>query len=372
MSLLANAWVDRGLDVSLVTIGSTAGDVYDLNGGVKRIGLDLLRRSENPFAAILNNLRRVRRLRQVIGDLRPDALVSFMTATNVLSVMAAKPFGVPVIVSERTSPEAARIERVWSQLRKYAYRRAAVVVAQTGRTANWLRKEVPGARVEVVANPVQVEARQSADAAAQMVLAACVGCNLVLAAGRLSMEKGFDLLIRAFAPIARRQTDWRLVIFGEGPERNALLQLTRDLAISSHVLFPGFSHALHLMMRRTQLFVLPSRHEGMPNSLAEAMACGVPCISFDCPTGPAELILHEDNGLLVRAEDITGLTSAMDRLMGDEALRRRLGGAAQESAREYSMENILSRWGALFAGTMKDGGAGEIRGVEVTSADRRV
>ena len=98
MSLLANAWVDRGLNLSLVTIGSTAGDVCDLNGGVKRIGLDLLRRSENPFAAILNNLRRVRRLRQVIGDLRPDALVSFMTATNVLSVMAAKPFGVPVIV----------------------------------------------------------------------------------------------------------------------------------------------------------------------------------------------------------------------------------------------------------------------------------
>lgn len=371
MTLLANAWSSRGIDVSLVTIGSTSSDMYELHPGVKRIGLDLLGQSDNPMSAVLNNARRIRRLRAVIRDLRPHTLVSFMTSTNALSVMAARPFKLPVVVSERIWPEADRIGKAWRYLRKYAYRRADVVVAQTHRTAEWLQKEIPGATIEIVANPVQVEWHESADAAAETVLTSCHGCSLVLAAGRLSEQKGFDLLIHAFAPLARERDDWRLAIFGEGPERGALHQLSRDLGISNRILFPGFSRTLHFMMRRTQLFVLASRHEGMPNVLAEAMACGAPCISFDCPTGPAELISHEQDGLLVQAEDVTGLTNAMDRLMRDEGLRRRLGGAARESVRAYSIENVMNRWNAVFARTMKAENADGVAGVDVASLDRR-
>jgi GalNAc-alpha-(1->4)-GalNAc-alpha-(1->3)-diNAcBac-PP-undecaprenol alpha-1,4-N-acetyl-D-galactosaminyltransferase len=371
MSLLANGWVQRGIEVSLVTFGSPSSDVYDLNPAITRIGLNLLGHSENPVSAVLNNLRRIRGLRVAVRELRPDVLVSFMTSTNALSVIAANPFKLPVVVSERVWPEALPVGRAWEHLRRYAYRRAAVVVAQTRRTAEWLRERVPGATVEVIANPVNVEPSQSPDAAAQTVLAACAGRNLVLAAGRLMEQKGFDLLLRAFAPLARRRDDWRLAIFGEGPDWSALNQLATTLGISDRVIFPGFSRTLHAVMRRAQLFVLSSRYEGMPNVLVEAMASGAPCISFDCPTGPAELILPERNGLLVPAEDVMGLTSAMDRLMRDEELRRRLASAAAESVSAFSMESILTHWDVLFARTVKAAAADKCRGVGVKSVERR-
>lgn len=347
-SLLANAWTRTGTDVSLLTLGPTGNDAYYLNSDVRRIGLDLLRPAGNPAAAAFANVRRIRRLREAFRELNPDVIVSFMTSTNVLSVLAAKPLKLPVIVSERISPEAHLIPRSWQQLRKHAYRRAALVVAQTERTAAWLRKEIRGATVEVVANPVQVEPGQSADAAAQTALAACGGHNIVLAAGRLDRQKGFDLLLHAFAALVPQQPAWRLVILGEGPEGNSLRELSQQLRISDRVVFPGFSRTLHFLMRKSQLFVLPSRYEGMPNALAEAMACAVPCVSFDCPAGPAELISHEHNGLLVPAEDVAKLTLAMDRLMKDQELRQRLGSAAQRSVLPYSMDIIMSRWNTLL------------------------
>lgn len=353
MSLLANGWARLGIDVSILTIGPAAGDAYALDHRVKRVGLDLLGASDGAVAAIYNNLRRILRLRAAIRALEPEALVSFLASTNALSVLAAKPLKLPVIVSERVWPEADRLGRAWWWLRKHAYRRAAAVVAQNHRVAQWLQREIPGANVEVIGNPVDIQCAEQPDVVMNTALTCCNGHNLILAAGRLSEQKGFDLLIRAFAPIARRRPNWVLAIMGEGQERSALDALSRELEIADRVLLPGFSRSIHLMMQRSQLFVLPSRYEGMPNVLAEAMACGVPCISFDCPTGPAELISHEDNGVLVPAEDVGALTSALDRLMEDESLRLRLGRAAQKSMEAFSVDNVLVSWNDLLARTVR-------------------
>lgn len=371
MSLLANAWTGSGVDVSLVTIGPTSGDTYYLDPGVERVGLDLLMPSTGRVSAVLNNFRRVRKLRAVIRKLRPDVLVSFMTSTNALTVLAARSSGVPVIVSERTLPEADRMRVAWRYLRDYAYERAAAVVVQTTRTADWLKKEFPAANIAIIGNPIHVESQNAPDMAAEKALSWSRGCKLVLAAGRLSQEKGLDLLIRAFAPLARSRPTWMLAIFGEGPERSALNRLCQELDISDRVLMPGFSRTLHLVMRRAQLFVLSSRHEGMPNALAEAMACGTPCISFDCPTGPAELISHGHNGLLVPEEDISGLTGALERLMQDDGLRESLGNAAHQSSKAYSMDNVLNGWNALLARTVKATDRGRIREGGGDSADQR-
>lgn len=356
MSLLANAWSREGVEVSLLTIAPTGSDAYYLDPTVRRIGLDCEGSSSNPGVAIYNNLQRVRRLRAGIRELRPDVLVSFLTATNVLTVLAARPLGLPVIVSERVAPETVHIGKFWRRLRKFAYRRAAAVVAQTSHTAEWLRKEVPGACVEVIANPVQAESELAVDSPAQMALTACRGQDVVLAAGRLTQQKGFDLLLRAFATLAPWHPNWRLVILGEGPEGGALRDLANQLGVADRVLFPGFSRTLHLLMRESQLFVLSSRFEGMPNALAEAMACGMACVSFDCPAGPSELISHEKNGLLVPAQDVARLTGAMDQLMGDEGLRRRLSQAARESVATYSMDRVLERWNVLLTRVLEAAG----------------
>ncbi len=344
MSLLASAWAENGEEVSLITFARTGQDTYPLHRAVQRIGLDLVGPSHNWAGAVVNNIRRVLRLRKVLRSLQPDVVVSFMTETNVLAVLAAIPCALPVVVGERTSPDAHRLTTPWSGLRRYAYRRAAAVVAQTESIAAWLRDEVPGARIHFIPNPVRVNVDVEPDAIANVAMAVCRDYKTVLAVGRLSKEKGFDLLLRAFSATSGKHPDWRLVVLGEGQERLPLERLARDLGVADRILIPGFSKTPHVVMGQAELFVLSSRYEGMPGALLEAMACGCPCISFNCRAGPAELIEHGTNGWLVPAEDVAALTAAMERLMDNQSQRERLGGAARNTATAYSVDATLRRW----------------------------
>ena len=213
-------------------------------------------------------------------------------------------------------------------------------------------------------------AEQTVDPAAEAAIEACGHYKVVMAAGRLAQQKGFDLLLRAFAEIAPRRSGWRLAIFGDGPESTSLREMTRDLGLSGLVIFPGFSRTLHLALRKSQLFVLSSRYEGMPNVLAEAMAWAVPCISFDCPTGPAELISHGRNGLLVPPQDVGRLAAAMDRLMGDDELRRQFGKAAEETVKVYSLGGILDRWNTVLGRILNPARAENLNGLNASEADK--
>ena len=345
MATLANAWAMRGVEVTLVTLSSAVNDRYPLDRRVWRVALDVARRSSNPAQALGRNVVRVRALRRAIKAARPDAVISFVANTNALAMIAATGLRVPVIVTERQFIGAEPSRLVWTLLRRVLYRRAAAVVAQTRRCADELEARV-GRAVQVIANPV---APGADNARPEPAPAGGGGVRTLLAVGRLVPAKGFDLLIDAFARVAKRHPGWKLEILGEGPLREPLTQSIAMHGLTTRIALPGFSPQVRQAMRRADLFVLSSRFEGLPNALLEAMAEGVACVSFDCTAGPRELITHGENGWLVPAEDVDGLAMALDTLMQDDVLRARLGTHAREVCNLYSVSEILRQWDRLLA-----------------------
>jgi glycosyltransferase involved in cell wall biosynthesis len=171
---------------------------------------------------------------------------------------------------------------------------------------------------------------------------------IVIAAGRLTPQKGFDLLVEAFAQVHARHPDWRLHIFGHGRLRLKLTAQIQQRGLSDVVILRGLTRDLDAELARASIFVLSSRKEGLPMVLLEAMAAGLPVVSFNCPTGPAEVMEHGVNGLLVPAQDVSGLADGISRLIEDRSGREEMGRAARLTSARYEMPAIAAQWKDLF------------------------
>jgi GalNAc-alpha-(1->4)-GalNAc-alpha-(1->3)-diNAcBac-PP-undecaprenol alpha-1,4-N-acetyl-D-galactosaminyltransferase len=168
----------------------------------------------------------------------------------------------------------------------------------------------------------------------------------------LSHQKGFDLLIEAFARLTPKYPGWELRIIGEGTDRAALERLATERGVALRVRFCGWLNDPQPVLAGSELFVLSSRWEGFPNALLEAMACGVPAVSFDCDSGPSEIIRDRVDGLLVPPDDVSALASALDHLMDDAALRREMGDRAREVVTRFSCARFFAQWDNVVRGVL--------------------
>jgi glycosyltransferase involved in cell wall biosynthesis len=167
---------------------------------------------------------------------------------------------------------------------------------------------------------------------------------LVTAHGRLGHQKGWDVLLRAFERVLAEVPEARLRIVGEGPERGELERLAAELGLQGHCELPGFSSDPIAAIEEGDVYVLPSRWEGLPNSLLEAIGAGLPAVAADCPTGPLEILGRDGEfGLLVGVEAVDELANALLRLLGDAALRVRLAAGARRRALDFTLEkNVMA------------------------------
>jgi len=282
-------------------------------------------------------------LRRAIRESRADVVISFMDIVNILTLLATRGLQVPVIISERIDPSFYDIGPIWNGLRRLVYRSADFLVCETTATLTKFQK-MTGARGRVISNIISVP---SPGAVAGSQTTAFLPRTLA-AMGRLAPQKGFDLLLDAFARIAERNPEWSLKILGEGPLRRQLETQVSSLKLAERVQFLGEVVNPFPILRAADLFVFSSRFEGFGLALAEAMACGLPVVSFDCPSGPRDIVRDGIDGILVPPEDVAALAVTLDRLMRNPEERSRLAARAPEITARFSQERILSLWEQLF------------------------
>lgn len=340
---MADYWAACGRDISIITLAGEDSDFYPLDHRVRRVALNLAAESPTPGAAVRNNLARLKRLRAEIRRRKPDVVISFVDCTNVLTLLATWGLRIAIIVSERTDPRHHTIGTIWSIMRSRLYQRANALVVQTAAVKCWADEIALTERIHVIPNSVSAS---EVDGNEQNVWQAPK--PFVVAMGRLVKVKGFDMLIEAFARITKAYPEWSLVIIGEGEERERLTELVAQYGINDRVVMPGQFKTPLAVLRQASLFVLSSRYEGFPNALLEAMSCGLPVISFDCHSGPNEIIRHRIDGVLIPPEDTAALAHAMSRLLADEGERLRLGKQAARVVERFSVGNVMLQWDQLI------------------------
>jgi GalNAc-alpha-(1->4)-GalNAc-alpha-(1->3)-diNAcBac-PP-undecaprenol alpha-1,4-N-acetyl-D-galactosaminyltransferase len=343
MAAMGNYWVARRRDVTLITLARPHGDFYPLDRRIKRVGLGLMASLEGPIRPLRDNLQRLTHMRRAIRASQPDVIISFNAQQNALTLLASFGLGVPVIVREEVEPSRYSIGRAWEALRRLVYPQADAVVVVASALRAWAQGIVRKDAVHFIPNPVAV-ALKGADAPDKKQGPP----HIMVAMGRLTHQKGFDLLLQAFSKCAHKHPDWSLVILGEGEERTKLESLAAELKLTAQVSFPGLVPDPVPVLCGADLFVMASRYEGLPLALLEAMACGLAVIYTDCPTGPGEVIRNGEDGVLVPTEDVDALAAAMDRLMGHRLERQRLASRAVHITERYGMEKVMDMWEALF------------------------
>ena len=341
-SLLCNYWVEQGHDVTALTFEG-AGDerVYHLDDRVTLRGIDALNRNRGLASRVGTNLRRLVRLRAALKAFKPDAIVAFTTEANLVAIWSALGLGVPVVVSERNQPDRPGLGRLTRAVRRLSYPLAAALVVQTEGIAQGVRARF-GAPVHVLPNPIRLASWGGVPRAEQAT-------KRIVAAGRLVPQKGFAALITSFAALADDYPDWQLVIYGEGTDRAALETAARRLSLGDRIVLPGVSKDMRAAFAAADLFVLPSRYEGYPNVLLEALASGCAVIATDCPGGTAEILGGGKYGLLVEPENPAALTTELQRMMSNQALRRQFAAQAREAVSALDVGAVGRRWLELFA-----------------------
>ena len=348
MAELANWFAGMGHQVTLVS-GYDFPSVYPLDGRLETLRSGGHQDGKTRPGRMIGFIRDLCRMME---EDRPDAVVSFLTDINIMVIPACKWMWVPVIVSERNDPARNPASRVKRWLRRLTYPFADGFVFQTGQAKSWFSKRIQQ-KSAVIPNPLLAASLPSPSCGSGKLPG---GGLRVVSVGRLEPQKNQKLLISGFAAFARNHPGAALHIYGEGSLREQLAGQIMALGMQGRIFLEGTVADIPAAIHTADIFVLTSDYEGIPNSLLEAMACGLACIAADCPSGGCKTLIRSmHNGILFPVGDEKGLVGALERLAADDQLRRTLAANALQVREEYAGDKINRAWMAYIRRVMEGG-----------------
>jgi glycosyltransferase involved in cell wall biosynthesis len=294
-------------------------------------------KTAGPVFSVIWQGQRTIWLRRTIRKIKPDAVLSFLTQTNILTVLATRGLATHTAISERNDPRLQRHRPRVEFMRRVVYPWADVVTANSKGALDALQAFVPKEKLAFLPNPL-------ADSPSSEIFA--FASPTVITVGRLVEQKGIDVLLAAWAKVAASLPDWRLALVGDGPLADELKEQASKLGVEDSVDWVGHVSDPFPLLRGAKFFVMTSRFEGTPNALLEAMACGLPAVVSNASPGPCELIGTDENraGLIVPVEDANATADAILGLARDDTLRRRFGLAARERVRAHDADHAIDVW----------------------------
>lgn len=340
MSTLANQFVKNGDEVRILTM-KAPDCAYELDPRVKLIGANASMEMGSPvkaFKSVYSVIRGIRKYKKLLKDYHPDLVLSFLTYTNMIATIFRMK-NTPVVISERCDPRERN--KIIIRLVDKIYPKADCIVCQSKTIEEYFKTVDADSNTVVIANPVN---------------AASINRELVekrekkiIAAGRLSTQKNYALLINAFNRIKMDFPDYRVEIYGQGPEKDNLEKLITEHSLQNQVFLMGTKPNVMKQEANAALYVMSSDYEGFPNALAEAMASGIPVISTDFPSGVAhELITDGVNGFVVPLRDSEKMAEAIKTILSDKSLQMKMSRNNERIREDLSEETIYRMWKKLF------------------------
>lgn len=324
-------------EISVITLFNTK-DNYELDSKINRVRLKHIKYVPSHTFRSIVSLSQYYKSKSN----RPDIIISFITLTNLIAIIVAKFFSIRVIAQEHNSylRHMKGRKRITKITKKHIYKLADVITVLTAFDIEFYQKH--GVNVSVMPNPCSfnpiTQNSHSRD-------------KIILAVGNLDRyhHKGLDNLIKILPPIFKEYPNWKLKIAGAGNQGLIYLKkLADEHHISDKIIFTGFINNVSEVMYESSIFILPSRFEGLPMVLLEAMSQGMSCISYDCKTGPSDIIENNKNGLLIEDQNIDQMQNGLKKLLSDEKLRLRLSKESIKSLEKYNIKTITNQYEVMF------------------------
>lgn len=325
ISILANNYAEKGWSVDIIMLLNNK-CYYKLNENIRVISI-----SNEDKSRVLFFPKWIQMIRKYIKINSPDIVVSFIARINIITIISSLGLKCRVIISERTSPRNDGRSVFVRLLTKILYPSADRVIFQTESAKTYFSNKIQEKSL-IIPNPVSVN-----------VKASDIRKEKIVSVGRLRPEKNHHMLLKAFYKLKEVFPEYNLYIYGEGPLRSQIMKQIQEYNLSDSVFLPGNVTNIHERICDSEIFVLPSQHEGLSNALIEAMMMGLACISTNYE-GASEIIKDGVNGLLVPLDDEEQMYIALHYLVLNKETSKKLGKEAKKSVEYMKQENILSIW----------------------------
>lgn len=337
---LANMWVKKGYEVDILTISDGA-PFYPLNEHVHVHSLHMTVKMGIKDQMMLF-VSLIHRVRKFLKQHSYDYLIAIWTSRCIVSILAARGLPVKVIACEHTAFDETK--SYFKKLRSMTYPYADAVVSLT---------DIDREKYKLL-NKNSFTIPNAIDKDFLDIVADRSQSKIILAVGRETPKKGFDLLVDAWNKIVKKYPDWKVRIVGDNFTNKAYADLVLNKIHQYHLdnsidIIPETQN-IKDEYKKAAFYIMSSRYEGLPMVLLEAMATGMPAVSFDCPTGPRQIIKDGETGMLVENGNIGDLSFAMEQMIKNSNMRIKMGGCAKEDIRQrFSVESVFMKWERLFS-----------------------